>query len=78
MLVLTRRITPTHRETDIFITMPNGDVVKVALVQIKGGQVRLGFNAPEGYYIDRAEVYEKNKAERAQNLVNPGQCVLTF
>jgi len=77
MLVLTRRITPTHRETDIFITMPNGDVVKVALVQIKGGQVRLGFNAPDGYFIDRAEVYEKNKAERAQKLDNTSRPMLT-
>lgn len=78
MLVLTRRITKENRDTEIMITTPTGDVIKVTLVQIKGHQVRLGLNAPDGYHIDRAEVYEMNKATRAQKLVNPGQCVLTL
>lgn len=64
MLVLTRRITAQTRETDIMITCPNGDVIKVCLAQIKGKQVRIGFGTPDGYLIDRAEVYEENKAKR--------------
>jgi len=65
MLVLTRRITSQTRETDIMITVPNGDVIKVALVQIKGKQIRIGFTAPEGYHIDRAEIFAENTAKRA-------------
>lgn len=81
MLVLTRRITPLHRDTDIFITAPSGDVIKVTLVQIKGKQIRLGFSAPDGYEVDRAEVYHENKLKREeaqlQLLDNSGNAVIT-
>lgn len=77
MLVLTRRITEQHRDTDILITCPSGEVIKVSLVQIKGKQIRIGVETPNNdYKIDRAEVYEANKAERARKLVNPAQRVL--
>lgn len=74
MLVLTRKINTNTRETVIYVTTPTGDVVKVELIQIRGKQVRIGFDAPDGYEIDRAEVYEANKALRAarkSNLITP-------
>lgn len=65
MLVLTRRITKEHRDTDILVTCPNGDVIKISLVQIKGKQIRIGIETPNNaYVIDRAEVYLENKAQR--------------
>jgi sRNA-binding carbon storage regulator CsrA len=64
MLVLTRRMTAEIKETDIMITCPNGDVIKVCLKQIRGKQVRLGFVATLGYHIDREEVYQENQAKR--------------
>ena len=65
MLVLTRRITRENRDVDLLITCPNGDVIKVSLVQIKGKQARIGIETPNnGYAIDRAEVYLENKAKR--------------
>lgn len=65
MLVLTRRITKENRDTDILVTCPNGDVIKISLVQISGKQVRIGVETPNNaYHIDRAEVYHENQAKR--------------
>lgn len=67
MLVLTRRFNSPNSlkdETDVMITTPTGDVITVSLKQIKGKQVRIGFEAPMGYHIDREEVYRENQAKR--------------
>lgn len=68
MLVLTRRFAKDPRETSVLVTCPNGDIITVCLNQIKGKQARIGIETPEGYIIDRAEVYEERKATRDQEL----------
>ncbi len=50
MLVLTRK-----RGEGILI----GDDIKVSIVEIKGGAVRIGIEAPEDKKIYRREVYER-------------------
>jgi carbon storage regulator len=55
MLILTRRLNET-----VMI----GDEVTVTVLGIKGGQVRLGINAPKDVAVHREEVYERIKAEQ--------------
>jgi carbon storage regulator len=50
MLVLTRK-----RGEGILI----GDEIKLSIVEIKGGSVRIGIEAPEDKKIYRREVYER-------------------
>jgi carbon storage regulator len=56
MLILSRRIAET-----ICI----GDAVTVTVLGIKGGQVRLGISAPHSIAVDREEIYERKRRERA-------------
>jgi carbon storage regulator CsrA len=57
MLILTRR--PTE-------TLVIGDDVTVTVLQIKGNQVRIGVNAPRNVAVHRKEIFEKIRAERAE------------
>ena len=52
MLVLTRRKAQT-----IVI----GDEIKLTILSITGGQVKVGIEAPENISIHRLEIYEKIK-----------------
>ena len=54
MLVLTRRSDEAIRV---------GDDIKITVVEIKGGQVRLGIEAPAAVPIYREEIYEKVREE---------------
>tara|TARA_B100000927_G_scaffold215382_1_gene175717 strand:+ start:742 stop:870 length:129 start_codon:yes stop_codon:yes gene_type:complete len=36
-----------------------GDNVEVTILEIKGGQVRLGINAPKTISVHRGEIHEK-------------------
>lgn len=54
MLILTRRI-----GEQLMI----GDDVVVAVLGVKGNQVRLGINAPDDVPVHREEIYERIKAE---------------
>jgi carbon storage regulator len=54
MLILTRR----HRES-----VRIGDDVTVTVLGVKGGQVRLGIEAPKTLAVHRQEVYERIQAE---------------
>lgn len=42
-----------------------GDNIKVKLVKLKSGFVKLAFEAPQSLAIDRLEVRERKDAERA-------------
>lgn len=53
MLILTRRIGES-----ILI----GDDINVVVIEIKGGQVRLGIEAPSGVAIDRQEIRLRKEA----------------
>ncbi|MGO9482905.1 MAG: carbon storage regulator CsrA [Candidatus Kryptoniota bacterium] len=54
MLVLTRKLGEVIKI---------GDKVKVVVVSIEGGSVKLGVEAPEEISVHREEVYEKIAAE---------------
>lgn len=55
MLVLTRRIGEV---------LNIGDEVEVAILGVKGNQVRIGIKAPRDVPVDRNEIYLRKKNER--------------
>ncbi len=55
MLILTRKVNET---------LMVGDDVSVTVLGIKGGQIRIGINAPREVGVHRQEVYEKILQER--------------
>ena len=55
MLILTRKVNET---------LMLGDAVSVTVLGIKGGQIRIGINAPRDVAVHRQEVYEKILQER--------------
>lgn len=55
MLILTRKVNET---------LMVGDDVSVTVLGIKGGQIRIGINAPRDISVHRQEVYEKILQER--------------
>lgn len=57
MLILTRRIGET-----IIIN----DDIKIAILGIKGHQVRLGINAPKEVSVHREEIYQRIQDEKAK------------
>lgn len=55
MLILTRRI-----GEEIMI----GDEAKIAVLGVKGSQVRLGIEAPRELPVHRREIYDRIQAEK--------------
>lgn len=62
MLILSRRT----GETVVI-----GHDVKVTILGIKGGQTRLGIDAPKTVPVDREEIHERKLRERRANLSKP-------
>ncbi len=58
MLILTRR--PIE-------SVMIGDEVVITVLGVKGNQVRIGVKAPKHIAVHRQEIYERIKAEQAQN-----------
>jgi carbon storage regulator len=55
MLILTRRVGETIRI---------GDDVTIAVVGVKGNQVRIGIEAPKDVAVHREEIFERIKREQ--------------
>jgi carbon storage regulator len=55
MLILTRRIGET---------LKIGDNVTIAVLGVKGNQVRVGVDAPKSVPVHREEIYERIKREQ--------------
>lgn len=55
MLILTRKVNESLRV---------GDDVTLTVLGIKGGQIRIGINAPRDVEVHRQEVYERIQKER--------------
>ena len=54
MLILTRRVGET-----IIIETPAGELIQVAVLGVKGNQVRIGTEAPDDISIVRDELLER-------------------
>ena len=57
MLILTRRIGET---------LCIGDEIEVTVLDVKGGQVRLGIHAPKDVAVHREEIYRRIQAQASQ------------
>jgi carbon storage regulator len=54
MLILTRRVGET-----VIIELPTGEKIQVAVLGVKGNQLRIGTEAPDDIQIMREELLEK-------------------
>lgn len=59
MLILTRRVGETIRINDD---------ISVTVLGVKGMQVRLGIDAPEGVAVHREEIYERIQAQKEREI----------
>lgn len=57
MLILSRRIGET---------LCIGDDIEVTVLEVKGGQVRLGIHAPKDVSVHREEIYRRIQAQAGQ------------
>jgi carbon storage regulator len=55
MLILTRRVGQT---------VVIGDNVTVAIIGVKGSQIRIGISAPKDVTVHRKEIYERIRHEQ--------------
>jgi carbon storage regulator len=62
MLILTRRIGET---------LKIGEHVTVAVLGVKGNQVRIGIDAPRDVPVHREEIYERIKREQRSLIGDP-------
>ena len=58
MLILTRKVNESLRV---------GDDVTLTVLGIKGGQIRIGINAPRDVEVHRQEVYERIQKEHRRD-----------
>jgi len=67
MLVLTRKLGENIRI---------GDAVKITVLEVRSGQVKLGIEAPPEVKVHREEIYariqEENRKAAAQRAQSPG------
>ncbi len=61
MLVLSRK-----RDESIVLGPPNGDLVEVTVIDIRGDKVRLGIQVPREWTLHRKEVYQAIQQENSR------------
>jgi carbon storage regulator len=61
MLILSRRVGET---------LVIGENIKLTVLAAKGGQVRIGIDAPKDVSVHRAEVFERILGERQQSTLD--------
>lgn len=54
MLILSR-----FTNDQVFLTLPNGEVITVTIVEVRNGKVRVGFEAPQDVEILRDDAIDK-------------------
>ncbi len=64
MLVLTRKVGEA-----IVI----GNDVVVTVLEVRGGQIRIGIDAPRSLSVHRAEIYQQVTAENQRAVANVGE-----
>ena len=62
MLILTRRVAES---------LVIGDNVTVTVLDVKGGRVRIGVNAPRDVAVNREEIFEKTRMGQQMPHVRP-------
>ena len=62
MLILTRKLGENIRI---------GDNIRIIVLDIKGGQVKLGIDAPPTVSVHREEIYERIREEMKERGLNP-------
>lgn len=67
MLILSRRI-----DEDLIIEL-NGEIVRVTVLGIKGGQVRIGCKASRRVQIHREEIWKRIKNEARESSERDNQ-----
>lgn len=65
MLIFTRRV----GETEMIVVPPNQPeavIITITVLSVKGNQVRIGTDAPMSVAVDREEVYNRKKQDKAE------------
>lgn len=66
-----RLVLSRQRDEEVLIACPDGTVIEVMVVDIRGDKVRIGFTAPREFQIDRAEVVRAEAAKAATPFLGP-------
>ncbi len=61
MLVLSRKA-----DQKIIITCPDGSVITLMVIEIRGDKARLGIEAPRSHVVHRLEIHEAIEAGRTE------------
>jgi sRNA-binding carbon storage regulator CsrA len=62
------RLLRNKYKTDIIITLPDGDLIKIKVMKMRTGSVELGFSFPKSVIVDRGEIYEKKYNKGVDSL----------
>ncbi len=58
MLVLSR-----EKDQDIVAVLPDGRLIRIKMVEIRGAAARMGFECDDDIIVHRSEIYERIVAE---------------
>ena len=61
MLVLTRKVQEQ-------IVIGNDGEIRVTILDVKGGQIRLGIHAPRDTVVDREEIWQLKQRQKGNHL----------